>query len=56
MDKAWISTKEACDYLDITWATLKRYILEGKVEGVQIAVPKGKWRISVASINKLMGS
>ena len=24
MDKAWISTKEACDYLDITWATLKK--------------------------------
>jgi predicted site-specific integrase-resolvase len=53
LDRDWLSAKDACAYLEISWPTLKRYIALGKLQASQI-VPKGNIRISASSIEKML--
>ena len=52
-DREWVSAKEACEYLGISFPTLKRYIKLGKLTSSQI-VPRGNIRIHRDSIKELL--
>lgn len=53
LDREWLTVKQTCEYLQLDAQTVRRYINIGKLEGRQI-VDGGKWRISAASIEKLL--
>jgi predicted site-specific integrase-resolvase len=53
LDREWISAKDACAYLGISFPTLKRYIRLGKLQSSQI-VPNGNIRVSAISIKELL--
>lgn len=50
----WVSVKDACQYMDVCYGTLRSYIDQGKLVANQI-VKGGKIRVSSASIRELMG-
>lgn len=51
----WVTSREACAYLDICYPTLKKYIDQKRIVATQF-VTGGKLRISVPSIRQFVES
>jgi excisionase family DNA binding protein len=55
LDRDWITLSQAAQYLQVHPATIMRYVRQRKIIANQL-VPQGKWRVSSASIARLMES
>lgn len=53
LDRDWVTVEQSASYLQCCTATIHRLIKAGKLQGSQL-VPRGKWRISASSIEKLL--
>lgn len=53
LNRDWLTVQQAADYLQLDAQTVRKYVRLGRLEGRQI-VAAGKWRISAASIEKLL--
>ena len=47
----YMTIEEAAEYLRRSWISVRNYIKAGKLEGYQ-AVPKGRWLVTRASVEK----
>ena len=53
LDRDWMTRKQAAEYLQVTAATVDRYLKSGVLQGSQL-VPNGTVRISAVSIEKML--
>jgi excisionase family DNA binding protein len=55
LDRDYLTTKQAADYLQVSTYTVLRMVKDGKISGTKLGTGKNsKLRISAASIEKML--